>query len=133
MPTINVTDGLAADMPWDQLNELWDETPYYWNIVQIFLGGKNSQTDIDIYKQLTKEQKQKVVSLYVEIFKTHLSNEERFLLERAGIRQTYYDVKEVEEIVSVTLKDKNIERENMNELKTKTLHDLFKVLDLKIN
>ncbi len=124
--------GSAADIPWDQMTDLWNDTLYYWDIVQVFLGGKNSQTDLDIYEKLNESQKHKVVSLYVEIFKTHLTYDERLLLERAGIKQTYFNEKEINEIVSVRLKDTNVERENINELKTKTLHDLFKVLDIKI-
>jgi hypothetical protein len=125
-------NGSAANITWDQITDLWDDTLYYWNIVQVFLGGKNSQTDIDIYEKLDESQKHKVVSLYVEIFKTHLTYDERLLLERAGIKQTYFNEKEINDIVSVRLKDTNVERENINELKTKTLHDLFKVLDIKI-
>jgi hypothetical protein len=124
--------GLPANVSWNDLDQTWTGTAYYWNIIKIFVGGKNSQTEIDIYEKLTEETKRNVVSLYVEIFKTHLSPSERLLLERSGINQTYFDQKEIDEIVRVELKDKNVERKDLNELKTKSLHDLFKVLDIKI-
>jgi hypothetical protein len=126
------TKGQSANIAWSQLDQTWDGTAYYWNIVKVFLGGKNSQTELDIYEKLNENQKHKVVSLYVEIFKTHLSQNERLLLERSGINQTYFNEQEVNEIVRVNLIDKNVERKDLNELKTKTLHDLFKVLDIKI-
>lgn len=126
-----------GDIAWNQTTDVWNTTQMLWNIIQegMYWGGASSSTttntnNINLYEDL----KHKVVSLYVEVFKTHLNKEEQLLLERAGIKITSFSKKEIKNLVEVKLtevKTSGNPNPTLKDLKKETLIELFKRLDIK--
>jgi hypothetical protein len=109
-------------------------------------GGGMEEYDWIQRQSLNNKERNVIVSLYVEVFKDHLTSEERSLLEAAGIKLTYVDKAEVNEAIEVVLKSKKIITENkfidapetpaatqdqIAQAKTIGLKELMKILKIK--
>jgi hypothetical protein len=128
-----------GDIAWNLTTDMWNTTQMLWNILQdqMYWGGSSSNTanQSSTNTILHEDMKHRVVSLYVEVFKTHLGKEEQLLLERAGIKITSFNKKEIKNIVEVSLKEiKTSQNPNptVKDLKKPTLKELLKRLDIKI-
>jgi len=127
-----------GDIAWNLTTDMWNTTQMLWNILQdeIYWGGSSSNTVSQNNNTILHEDlKHRVVSLYVEVFKTHLGKEEQLLLERAGIKITSFNQKEIKNVVEVSLKDAKTSQNptpTVKDLKKQSLKELLKRLDIKI-
>ena len=135
-----------ADINWNNANILWNNNPYVWGLLEeILLSGKSHYDEWDVtqkqkYSQLNEESKHKLVSLYVEVFKDHLDDNTRILTERAGIKFTYFDKKEINKLINIKTINSSLEdvvevKANLTEIKTQPkikIETLFKLLEIKI-
>lgn len=133
-----------GNVSWDQLCEIWNDctSQRVWNCFAEIMsqdGGGYEDMDWIQRNNLTNQDRNTIVSLYVEVFKDHLTAEEQHLLETAGIRLTYVDRAAVNDSIQVILKNKNIVTENIGQpkhediqaIKTVSLKELMKILKVK--
>jgi hypothetical protein len=138
-----------GDITWDSLCDTWDDctSQRVWNcFAEIMQGGGHEDYDWIQRNNLNNKERNTILSLYVEVFKDHLSEQEKALLETAGIKLTYIDKAEVNEAVQVVLKSKKIITEtkkpqainniqpthdNIAQAKTIGLKELMKILKIK--
>lgn len=135
--------GAQGNVSWDQLCEIWNDctSQRVWNcFAEIMVqGGGHEDMDWIQRNNLTNKDRNTIVSLYVEVFKDHLTAEEQRILETAGVRLTYIDKTVVNDSIQVILKNKNIVTENINQpkpediqaIKTVSLKELMKILKVK--
>jgi hypothetical protein len=141
---------LEGNSTWDAECSLWNDCGRVWNCLGEILaqqGGGMEEYDWIQRYSLKNKDKDRIISLYVEIFKDHLTDEEKSLLETAGIRLTYVDKAEINEAVSVIVKAKSIYTESLetseiiendnydspkvSEMKTVSLQELMNILKVK--
>ena len=139
-----------GNVTWDALCEVWNDcsSQRVWNCFAEIMqqGGGMEEYDWIQRQSLNNKERNVIVSLYVEVFKDHLTSEERSLLEAAGIKLTYVDKAEVNEAIEVVLKSKKIITENkfidapetpaatqdqIAQAKTIGLKELMKILKIK--
>lgn len=133
-----------GNVSWDQLCEIWNDctSQRVWNCFAEIMsqdGGGYEDMDWIQRNNLTNQDRNTIVSLYVEVFKDHLTSEEKRILETAGIRLTYVDKAAVNNSIQVILKNKNIVTENIGQpkhediqaIKTVSLKELMKILKVK--
>lgn len=135
--------GIEANIVWDTNTEIWDTTEYIWGIWKVLMasGGPSELTDLqrEQFKALKQSDKERLITLYVEVFKDYLDPEARLLAERAGIRIKSISKREIQENISVTAIEnsltKNIEvRAGVAEVITRpkiSITTLFEILDIK--
>jgi hypothetical protein len=139
-----------GNVTWDALCETWDDctSQRVWNCFAEIIqqGGGMEEYDWIQRYSLNNKDRNVIVSLYVEVFKDHLTSEEKSLLEAAGIKLTYIDKAEVNEAIQVVLKSKKVitetkavefsdeplsTKEQIAEAKTIGLKELMKILKIK--
>jgi hypothetical protein len=135
--------GQLADIQWDTNLEIWDTTDYIWGIWEVLMasGGPSELTDLQRaqFKALKQSDKNRLITLYVEVFKDYLGPEARILAERAGIRLTSVSKKEIRENISVSAIERSLERvvevhATHTEVITRpkvSITALFEILDIK--
>lgn len=135
--------GIEANIQWDNNSEIWDVTNYIWGIwVELMAsGGPAEMTDLqrEQFKALKQSDKERLITLYVEVFKDYLEPEARLLAERAGIKIKSISKKTIQEHISVTAIEnaltRNIEvRAGIAEVVTRpkiSITALFEILDIK--
>lgn len=135
--------GIEANIVWDTNTEIWDLTPYIWGIWEVLMasGGPAEMTELqrEQFKALKQSDKERLITIYVEVFKDYLDPEARLLAERAGIRIKSISKREIQENISVTAIEnsltKNIEvRAGIAEVITRpkiSITTLFEILDIK--
>lgn len=135
--------GPIADIQWDTTSEIWDVTDYIWGIFETIMlsGGPAELTDLqrEQFKALKQSDKNRLITLYVEVFKDYLDPEARLLAERAGIRIKSVSKKEIRENISVSAIERSLERvvevhATYTEVITRpkvSITALFEILDIK--
>jgi len=126
-----------ADILWNEANFLWNDNQYIWGLLEEILnyGGLGfdewDKKRLKKLSQLNEQTKHKIVSLYVEIFRDHLDTNVRELTERAGIKFTHFNKKEINKLISV--KTINSSLENVIEVKANLTGIETKLLPENIN
>ena len=135
--------GDVANIQWDTNTEIWDMTSYIWGIWETLIasGGPAEMSELQRtqFKALKQSDKERLITLYVEVFKDYLDPEARLLAERAGIRLRSISKKTIQEKISITAIEnsltKNIEvRAGIAEVVTRpkiSITALFEILDIK--
>jgi hypothetical protein len=136
--------GAQGNVSWDQLCEVWNDcsSQRVWNCfaeIMTQAGGGHEDMDWLHRNSLSNDDRNTIISLYVEVFKDHLTTQERRLLETAGIKLVYIDKAEVNEAIQVVLKNKNIvtetigkpKHEEVAQIKTVSLKELMNILKVK--
>ena len=135
--------GQLADIQWDTNSEIWNTTNYIWGIWEVLMasGGPSELSDLqrEQFKALKQSDKNRLITLYVEVFKDYLGPEARILAERAGIRLTSVSKKEISENISVSAIENSLTRmievrAGKSEIITKpkvSITALFEILDIK--
>jgi len=133
-----------GNIAWDQLCEVWNDctSQRVWNCFAEIMGQEGGgMEDYDWIQRhkLTNKDRDTIISLYLEVFKDHLSSQEKHLLETAGIKLVYIDKAEVNEAIDVVLKNKKIitetkgqpKFEDVAKAKTVSLKELMNILKVK--
>lgn len=135
--------GEVANIQWNTTSEIWDVTDYIWGIWETIMtsGGPSELSDLqrDQFKALKQSDKNRLITLYVEVFKDYLDPEARLLAERAGIRIKSVSKKEIRENISVSAIERSLERvvevhATHTEVITRpkvSITALFEILDIK--
>lgn len=135
--------GEEANIIWGSNTEVWDVTGYIWGIWETLMasGGPAEMSELQRtqFKSLKQSDKERLITLYVEVFKDYLDPEVRVLVERAGIKIKSISKKTIKENISVTAIEnsltKNIEvKAGIAEVVTRpkiSITALFEILDIK--
>lgn len=135
--------GIEADILWNDNSEIWDTTEYTWGIWKVLMAaaGPAELTEIQRsqFKSLKQSDKDRLITLYVEVFKDYLGPEARLLAERAGIKIKSISKQTINEHISVSAIEnsltKQIEvRASIAEVVTRpklSITALFEILDIK--
>lgn len=135
--------GIEANIQWDNNSEIWDVTDYIWGIwVELMASGgpaEMSELQRTQFKALEQSDKERLITLYVEVFKDYLGPEARMLAERAGIKIKSISTQTINEHISVSAIEnsltKQIEvRAGIAEVVTRpkiSITALFEILDIK--
>lgn len=135
--------GDVANIQWDNNPEIWNLSEYIWGIWgEIMTSGgpaELSELQRNQFKALKQSDKNRLITLYVEVFKDYLGPEARFLAERAGIRLTSISKQEIRDNISVSAFEHSLTRmievrAGKTEIITKpkiSITALFEILDIK--
>ncbi len=135
--------GQIADIQWNTNSEIWDVTDYIWGIWEIIMasGGPSELSELqrNQFKALKQSDKNRLITLYVEVFKDYLGPDARLLAERAGIKLKSVNKKEIRENISVSAIENSLTRmievrAGKTEIITKpkvSITALFEILDIK--
>jgi hypothetical protein len=132
-----------ANIQWDNNPEIWNLTSYIWGIFETITtsGGPAELTPLqrEQFKSLKQSDKNRLVTLYVEVFKDYLDPDARMLAERAGIRLKSISKKEIRENISVSAIEQSLTKHaeihnGKTEIITRpkiSITALFEILDIK--
>ncbi len=135
--------GEVANIVWDTNSEIWDVTAYIWGIWEVLVksGGPAELTDLQRqqFKSLKQSDKERLITLYVEVYKDYLDPEARLLAERANIKLTSVSRKEINEKIDVKVIENSLQkivevRAGNVEIVTRpklSITALFEILDIK--
>ena len=135
--------GIEADILWNDNSEIWNVTDYIWGIWEVLMasGGPAEMSELqrEQFKALKQSDKERLITLYVEVFKDYLDPEARMLAERANIKIKSISKKTIQEHISVSAIEnsltKKIEvRAGIAEVVTRpkiSITALFEILDIK--
>ena len=135
--------GIEADILWNDNSEIWNVTDYIWGIWEVLMasGGPSEMSELqrEQFKALKQSDKERLITLYVEVFKDYLDPEARMLAERANIKIKSISKKTIQEHISVSAIEnsltKKIEvRAGIAEVVTRpkiSITALFEILDIK--
>jgi hypothetical protein len=135
--------GDVANIQWDTNTEIWDVTSYIWGIWEVLVksGGPAELTDLQRqqFKSLKQSDKERLITLYVEVYKDYLDPEARLLAERANIKLTSVSRKEINEKIDVKVIENSLQkivevRAGNVEIITRpklSITALFEILDIK--
>jgi hypothetical protein len=135
--------GQLANIQWDNNPEIWNTSEYIWGIWETIMtsGGPSELSTLqrEQFKALKQSDKNRLVTLYVEVFKDYLDPDARLLAERAGIKLKSVSKKEIRENISVSAIENSLTRmievrAGKTEIITKpkvSITALFEILDIK--
>jgi hypothetical protein len=133
--------GAQGNVTWNGLCETWNNctSQRVWNCFEeivTYQGGGVEEMDWIQRHSLTNDDKNTIISLYVEVFKDHLTSQERQLLETGGIKLIYVDKAEVNNAIDAVLRSKSIitetiETVNLKDVNRVSLSQLMRMLKIK--
>lgn len=133
--------GAQGNVTWNGLCETWNNcaSQRVWNCFEeivTYQGGGVEEMDWIQRHSLTNDDRNTIISLYVEVFKDHLTSQERNLLETGGIKLVYVDKAEVNNAIDAVLRSKSIVTEtietvNLKDVNRVSLSELMRMLKIK--